>query len=174
MGLSRRELFLVYFYFIIIAIIAVYFVFLKISYPRYTEVNQKIKGLENMLMKINAVMNSRNLVDKEYDVLRKKFASAGNEKAASTDILQDIKSKAGDSGLNVINIKPLSLKDDELYNEFDFKLETEGELSNFGNFLYNLDNSPYIFKIKYTQINAQGIGEPLKIQLLLGASLSGG
>ena len=94
------------------------------------------------------------------------------KQTVSTDILQDIKVKASGAGLNVINLKPLAVKQVGLHGEFDFKLETEGHLKNFGKFLYDLDDSPYIFGIKHTQINAQARGAPLKLQLLLSAALA--
>ena len=72
----------------------------------------------------------------------------------------------------MISLKPLSVKQEGLYGEFDFKLETEGHLKNLGKFLYDLDDSAYIFGIKHTQINAQERGASLKLRLLLSAALA--
>lgn len=172
MSLSRRELLLLSFYLIIIVSIGIYLFFFKYGYPHYKQVNEKIITVENALFKIQRILQSKEVVEQEYNAYEQKFSDKKTKQTLSTDILQDIKGKAAVAGLNVINIKPLSLKEAELYSEFDFKLETEGGLKNFGQFLYNLDASPYIFTLKYTQINAQGRGDSLKIQLLISAVLA--
>ena len=170
MKLNRREFVLVVVYLIIICGAGGYYFFFQFGYPRYKEVNSKIKDMETALIKINTILESKELVEKEYNVFEKKFSVKENRETRSTDILQAIKAKVGDAGLNVINIKPLAVKKEGLYDEFEVKVETEGELKNFGKFLYALDDSPYVFAVKYTQIAAQAQGEPLKIQLLLSAA----
>ncbi|MBU1088124.1 MAG: type II secretion system protein M [Candidatus Omnitrophica bacterium] len=151
--------------------IGLYFFFFQFAYPRYTIINSKIQAAETGLSQINQILNGKTVIEKEYNDFVQKF-QANSGKPALTDILQDVKSKAGMAGLNVTNVKPFPLKEDGIYNEFDFKLETEGELKNLGSFFYALDKSPYMFSIKHTQINAQAEGEPLKVQLLLSAILA--
>lgn len=174
MILKRRELFLLIFYLFMLLVIGVYFFFFRFVYPRYKIINNQILGAEEALVKINRILASKVLVEKEFNTFEKKFATDKEEQAASWQILQNIKSKATNAGLNVINIKPLVMKQEGSYGAFDFKLETEGYLQNFGKFLYNLDDSPYIFTLKYTQLNAQARGEPLKVQLLLSAAVTKG
>ncbi|MBU1043694.1 MAG: type II secretion system protein M [Candidatus Omnitrophica bacterium] len=151
--------------------IGVYFFFFQFAYPRYVIINSQIESAETALSQISQILNGKTVIEKEYNDFVQKF-EANSAKPAVTDILQDVKSKAGTAGLNVINVKPFPLKDDGMYNEFDFKLETEGELKNLGRFFYALDKSPYMFSIKHTQINAQAKDEPLKVQLLLSAILA--
>ena len=93
---------------------------------------------------------------------------------STTEVLQDIKTRAANVGLNLVNVKPIGFVQDGQRQEFEFKIETEGELKNLGNFLYHLDDSPYLISINNTQINAQSQGRLLKIQLLLKADLSAG
>ncbi|MFH1062441.1 MAG: type 4a pilus biogenesis protein PilO [Candidatus Omnitrophota bacterium] len=171
MSLVRRELFLLSFYLCLILGIGVYFFFFQFAYPRYVIINTQIQSAETALSQINQILNGKSIIEKEYDDFVQKFKS-NLDKPAATDILQDVKSKAGIAGLNVTNVKPFPLKEDGVYAEFDFKLETEGELKNLGRFFYTLDKSPYMFSIKNTQINAQAEGEPLKVQLLLSAILA--
>lgn len=174
MILKRRELALAVFYVFLLVFIAVYIFFFRFSYPRYIMLNNQIQSNEEALVRINKILNSKDYVEKKYNAFEEKFKVKATEQNSSTQILQDIKVKASDAGLNVINIKPLAIKQEELYGEFDFKLETEGYLANLGQFLYDLDDSPYIFIIKYAQINAQAAEQPLKVQLLLSAALTQG
>jgi len=171
MSLKRREVILGGFYLALLAGIGVYLFFFRFTYPRFKAVIEKISTAEDALLRINKVLNSKKLVEKKFNAFEQKFNTKASDQNSTTLILQDIKGKASDAGLNVINIKPLSRTGEGLYAEFDFKLETEGYLQNLGKFLYDLDNSPYIFNIKYTQINAQAFEEPLKVQLLLSAAL---
>ncbi len=171
MTLNRREIFLMTSYLGIIFVIGVYFFFFQIVAPKHKILNSKIASTENALIKVNRILSTRDIVEREFDVFQEKFSPKEIKQTVSTEILQDIKVKASEAGLNVINLKPLAVKQEGLYGEFDFKLETEGHLKNFGKFLYDLDDSAYIFGIKYTQINAQERGAPLKLQLLLSAAL---
>ncbi|MFH2139029.1 MAG: type 4a pilus biogenesis protein PilO [Candidatus Omnitrophota bacterium] len=172
MSLTRRELFLTVFYLIIIGCVAIYFFFYKYLFTQYNSINEEIFSVEQALSKINSIMDSKDIVEKEYSEFEQKLSSGKIEKAASTEILQDIKTKAASAGLNVINIKPFLLKEEGLYGEFDFKLETEGALKNLGQFLYELDDSLYLFTIKYMQVNAGSQGESLQVQLMLSAMLA--
>ncbi|MBI4845432.1 MAG: hypothetical protein HY810_03030 [Candidatus Omnitrophica bacterium] len=173
MNLSRRESLLLNTYFFIVVGGVVYFFFFSFALPRYREVNEKIISIENALVKVNDILQAKNILEKKYSYFDSKFSSNKEIKqTVSTEVLQDIKAKVGNAGLSLINIKPLALKEESLYGEFDFKLETEGDLKNCGLFLYNLDDSPYLFTVKFIQISAQSQGEPLKVQLLLSAALA--
>lgn len=171
MSFARRELFLFSFYLCLILGMGIYFLFFQFAYPRYAIINTQIQSAETALSQIGQILNGKVMIEKEHDDFVQKFKSNLGEPAA-TDILQDVKSKAGIAGLNVTNVKPFPIKDDGVYAEFDFQLETEGELKNLGRFFHTLDKSPYMFSIKNTQINAQAEGEPLKVQLLLSAILA--
>jgi len=171
MNLSKRETLLFNFYALMIVGLGLYFFFFGFLHPQFVEVNSKIINVESALSKINAIVNSKDLVEKQFDIYREKL-TPNVRTTSSTRVLKDIESKAQKSGLNVINVKPLTVKEEGLYGEFDFNLEVEGELKSLGKFLYDLDESSYLFKLKFTQINAQSLGEPLKFQLLLSASLA--
>ncbi|RKY34464.1 MAG: hypothetical protein DRP78_06510 [Candidatus Omnitrophota bacterium] len=174
MSLTHRELSLAVIYMIIVVCIGVYLLFVNMGYARYKQINSDIIACERALGKINFILARKNVIEKEYNTFREKLASKKIEQTISTEILQEIKGKAAFAGLNVINIKPFYLKDEGLYGRFDFKIETEGELQNLGRFLYNLDDSPYIFAVKYMQLNAQKQQEFLKMQLLLTTTFSKG
>jgi Tfp pilus assembly protein PilO len=170
MNKVKRQIALYCLYICLVFGLGFYFFCFKFVYPRYKILNEQAKTKQAELTRLTSILQGQTAVEKEYDAFLAKF-QADSGQLAATDILKDIKSKAGSAGLNVINVKPFPLKEDGLYSEFDFKLETEGELKNFGRFLYTLDKSPYMFSIKNTQINAQVQAEPLKVQLLLSAVL---
>ncbi len=172
MTLNRRETFLMGFYLVMIVAIGVYFFFFQIVAPRYNMLKSRIVSTEEALLKVRKILSTKDIVEREFNTFQEKFSPKEIKQTVSTQILQDIKEKASEAGLNVINLKPLSVKQEGLYGEFDFKLETEGHLKNLGKFLYDLDDSAYIFGIKHTQINAQERGAPLKLQLLLSAALA--
>ncbi len=167
----RRELFLMTVYLCLVLGIGGYVFLFQFAYPRYTVINSQILSAETALGQISQILNGKTLIEKEYNNFVLRFQSS-DAKPVATDILQDVKSKAGTAGLNVTNVKPFPKKDNGTYDEFDFRLETEGELKNLGRFFYGLDKSPYMFSIKNTQINAQSAGEPLKVQLFLSAILA--
>ncbi|MCG2712958.1 MAG: type 4a pilus biogenesis protein PilO [Candidatus Omnitrophica bacterium] len=172
MTLNSREIFLMGFYLVMIVGIGTYFFFFQVVAPRHNILKGKIVSTEEALLRVSNILSTRDIVENEYNSFQEKFSRKEVKQTVSTEILQDIKDKAFQAGLNVINLKPLSVNREGLYGEFDFKLETEGHLKNFGKFLYDLDDSAYIFGIKYTQINAQEKGAPLKLQLLLSAALA--
>ena len=172
MKLNRRELTLLSLYLFMVMAIGIYFFFGQIISPRYKLLDEQISSKEESLLKVSKILNSKAIVDREYNAFQQKFSPKEIKQTVSTEILQDIEGKASDAGLYVINLKPLTVKQEGLYGEFDFKLETEGDLKKLGKFLYDLDDSEYIFGIKYTQINAQNRGGPLKVQLFLSAAIA--
>ncbi|MFH1459225.1 MAG: type 4a pilus biogenesis protein PilO [Candidatus Omnitrophota bacterium] len=173
-SLTVRERYLFLVYLGIILIIGLYFGLFRFAVPAHFNINEKIVQNENILIKIYAILNKKEIVEKQYHAFLNKFKQIDKGKIGSTEILQDIKGQAQEAGLNVINVKPLLEKDEDLYRRFNFKLETEGELKNFGKFLYKLDDSSYLFTIKYAQINAQEQDQPLKFQFLLSVAIPKG
>jgi len=172
MKLGRKELFLLSSYCLVIFGAVIYFFFFRFAHAQFKTVNSSINEGEKALSHIQMVLANRDEIEQQYRDFEQKLSSSALTQNISTEILQDIKSKATATGLNVINVKPFSLRDEPSHAEFDFKLETEAEIKDFGHFLYNLDASPYIFTIKHAQISAQTRGEPLKIQILLSAVLT--
>ena len=172
MTLTRREFFLSGIYVFIVLCVGVYFFFYKFVFVQYQEVDSQIVSVEKALVKIQSIVANEDIVNQRYHTFEKKFMAGDMNQTASTDILQDIKTKAATAGLNVINIKPFTMKEKGGYGEFDFKLETEGKLKNVGRLLYDLDNSPYLFTVKYIQFNARSKAEDLQIQFMLSAILA--
>jgi General secretion pathway protein M. len=173
MGIKQRKLVLAGGYVLLGVAAAAILGFSRYVYPLYAQVRERVRSQEEALWKIQTIWAERT-VKGIFAAAEKFLADAQNVSEISTNILQEIKSKAGTAGLNVINIKPLSGPDESDTGAFDVKLETEGDLRGFGRFLYDLDNSPYLFSLKYTQINAQAQNEPLKVQMLLSVALAKG
>lgn len=174
MKLNRGELTLLFIYIFILGVSGIYFLVFNSVYAKNRAINEQIEMMQQALTKLDAILTNKDEVEKEYKAFEQKLSTKEIKPTVSTEILQDIKSKATQAGLNVVNIKPFALKEEGLYGEFSFRLETEGEIKNFGRFLYNLDESAYIFTIKFLQLNAQSQEAQLKIQLLLSALLAKG
>ena len=172
MSLTRRERFLAASYCLVILFIGVYAFFYKFIFMQYKQVDTQVVLIKKALSEIELVIATKDIVNQRYQMFEKKFKAGVVKQTGSTEILQDMKTKASTAGLNVINIKPFTLKDKDGYGEFDFKLETEGTLKNVGRFLYDLDNSLYLFTVKYVQINARSKAENLQIQFMLSAVLA--
>ena len=172
--LTKRELFLLVSYVAIVFAIGLYFSLFKLFYVKNQEIKSQTVAVAEALAKIDSILKDKQAVEEEYRVFEQKLVNKELQETITTEILQDIKSKAAQAGLNVVNIKPFALKEEGGYAEFPIKLETEGDLENLGKFLYNLDETAYIFAIKNLQMNAQTQSAPIKIQLLLTAILAKG
>ena len=170
-ALTPRAGLLILVYAGIMAVLGGYSFFYKYGFAELRRVSAEIGGVSALLAGSEGVLAQEQAVDLEYARVQEKLRSGKSGENVTTEILQDIKSKAQEAGLNVINIKPFGLKHDagSMYGTFDFKLETEGNLTNLGSFLYRLDDSPYLFGVKHSQINSHVQDGLLKFQLLLSA-----
>ncbi len=169
MKLSRRENLLLSVSMGIIIIGFIYSGAIHSGAARLSSLDQRIRQAESELARVNGILARQDAVEQAYKSLERKLVERGVSETVSTEILQDVKARAAESGLNVLNIKPFRSREEGGYEEFDFKLEMEGELSELGSFLYDLNASAYIFQIKNMLITAQLENENLKIQLLLSA-----
>lgn len=90
----------------------------------------------------------------------KQFASLTDlakeiKKDTLVDVLSELETIARGSNIRILDLRPQSQKDPSSYREALVDLKTEGTLQDYLKFIYNIENSLSLLRIKRLQLNAK-------------------
>lgn len=97
---------------------------------------------------------------KRKDALRDKFGKAlsggaQEEGAASVDALAELEQLAKSAGVRIIDMRPENAEGSASYKEAIIDLRTEGAMSAYFKFIYDIENSLSLLRIKRMQLNTR-------------------
>lgn len=81
----------------------------------------------------------------------------GKEKRKDTlvELLTELETIAKDSNIRIIDLRPQAQREIDLYSEAVIDLRTEGAMEGYLKFIYNIENSLSLLRIKRFQLNAK-------------------
>ena len=155
-NMSKRERY--------IALAAFSFVFIAILYnfvidpvfrARYT-LNTDIQAKTAALKRDLAMVASRGTLEANYSKFSKYVKSEKSEEEAVAETLTYLEDLSRADSCRIINIKPISTKSFDSYKEVSIDLSSEGTLSQFSKFLYDVENAKnMILKVRNFVLTAK-------------------
>lgn len=138
--------------------------------------HQKVEVLrkEKEFLKLSRVFLNREGIESEYKRFKEKIGSEISDEEAVSKFLKEIENLTRKARLQIISMKPSSVKERDLYKESLIEMETEGNISNLARFLYELEKVDKFLKVKRLQVNSISRASSLKIYLMIGKILTTG
>jgi Tfp pilus assembly protein PilO len=138
---------------------------------RNENLNKEINFTRAKLEKYLQLLSQKDYIQKKYS----KYRVSTQNSEAGTDMfvnaLSEIERLAKESGIIIADIRPQSQKSPDLYKERLINLRTEGAMEGYLKFIYNIENSLSLLKIRRFQLtakpNSQSLGGNLVISQLL-------
>jgi len=154
--LSKREKFIFYATIGVIVFAFIFNFFLAPVLTRNDNLNNEIRLNREKLKNYLWLLNNKEAIKKKYA----KFVPADNltsqEHTGAVDTLSELENLAKNSGIKIIDIRPQQgAKGTGIYKENLIDLRAEGSLENYMKFIYNLENSLSLLRIKKFQISAK-------------------
>lgn len=121
------------------------------------DLNKDISIARAKIRKYLWLLSQKNEIEKKYS----KFSSVAAKDSeknqdALVEALSELESLAQGSGIKIIDIRPKTSSDGaSLYKEIPIDLRTEGSVENYLKFIYNLENSFSLLKIKEYQLSTR-------------------
>jgi Tfp pilus assembly protein PilO len=160
--LSPREKHMFYSAVAVIGAVLVYVLVLDPLIAKWTEINGSISKQETLLLKNLKILAQKEEIAKLYDQYAENIKMKGSPEEETAVILREIENVARSSNTYIADIKPQKVEDKEFYKEYYIELEAEGSIPNLAKFIYDLQSSKQILKVRYLRLNPKGEGDVLK------------
>lgn len=117
--------------------------------------NKEITLTRAKLRKYRWLLSQKDYIQGKYS----KFSSAAKlsveEEDALTSALSELENLAKNANIRIIDLRPQATKSSDLYREIFIDLRAEGTMEGYLNFIYNLENSLSLLRIKKFQLSAR-------------------
>jgi len=140
---------------------------------KWTELDSRIEASSLRLRKGREIIKRRLQIAEQY----KDISSFVAEQAASDEeeiavLLGEVEKLANSSGARITDIKPRPVKEEGFYKRYVVEVESEGDISRFSKFIFEIQNSPHILKIEKLSIGMKrGGSDQLRATMLISKFL---
>lgn len=124
--------------------------------------NKEINIIRIKLKKYMRLLSQKDYIQQKYN----KFTAGLNLSSASKDttvsVLSVLEALAKDANIRIIDIRPQTIKNLDLYKEIIVDLRAEGSIEGYLKFIYNIENSLSLLRIKKFQLTAKPTTQALE------------
>lgn len=117
--------------------------------------NKEINNTRAKLEKYLQLLAQKEEIESKFN----KFSASQNnpdfEGNAAVGALSEIENLAKKANIRIIDLRPQSLETSDLYKEALIELKTEGTMEDYLKFIYTLESSLSLLKIKRFELNVQ-------------------
>lgn len=153
--LSKREKIILFATIGIIAFAVVFNLFLAPLLSKNSDLNRQINFTRTKIKKYLWLLSHKDKLQAKYN----KFYAGVRIQSESQDplvtALSELEALAKNANIRIIDIRPQQTKPSDLYPEILIDVRLEGTMEGYLNFIYNLENSPSLFKIRRFQLTAK-------------------
>jgi Tfp pilus assembly protein PilO len=145
-----------------VVIFSITFNLLEPFFSRFGDLHKQTLLYKTKLKKYLRLLSQKELIETKYA----KISSVGRQLNQGEDIfvsaLSEIDNLAKDAGISITDIRPQNQKSAGLYKEALIDLRTEGTMQGHLKFIYRIENSLFLFKIKAFVLNAKSNSQALE------------
>ncbi len=155
--LQKREKTILYIAVAAVGISALYNLFVRPVAVRYSRLKREIALAEKKLTEYRTLVKYK---DKLLEQFNTEFASipvvSSSKESSLVGALSELEGLAENAQIKILDIRPQGFsKGAALYKEAAIEIRSEGSTENFMKFLYNIENSPFLLRIRRFQLTVR-------------------
>jgi Tfp pilus assembly protein PilO len=162
--IKRLELILLGVWLIIVIAVVAYMAVSKASF-RFNQLDDQITLNQEKLARLSAIVKQ----EKELNVEYEKALAGYNPIKDSDSLLQEIESIARKLNVNIVNIKPVSTKEEAAYKSYSIRIEGQDDVYAVAKFLDILTDELRSVSIERMQVSSQNRNELPKVSVVVNA-----
>jgi len=160
--LSKRERLILTLCIGIIALSILYAFVLEPFVNMWSGLNSEIESARLKLKKSTEILKRRREIAERYKNLSGYIKpQSGSDEEEIAQLLSEIEKLANTSNVRITDIKPKAARRSGYYKIYVVEVESEGNISTFTKFIYEIQNSPQLLKVKKLSLNMKGITDNL-------------
>ncbi|MDX9701442.1 MAG: type II secretion system protein GspM [Candidatus Auribacterota bacterium] len=127
-----------------------------------------IVNLKKQLNRDEIILSREDTIVNEYLFYEKKLKFHGSDQEKTAQILKEIETSARNNGVNINDMKPQQILDEDFYKFYRIELEGEADIMALSRFIYDLQISQQALRVTRLQITASS-AKPhlLKIDIII-------
>jgi len=145
--LSKREKVIFYATVGVIIFAVIFNFFIAPVLTKNDALNREIKVNRSKLAKYLWLLNNREAIQKKYSKFAPLGSLTGRQEDAAVDTMSGLENLAKNANVRIVDLRP------QQAGKID--LRTEGSMENYLKFIYDLENSLLLLKIKKIQISSR-------------------
>ena len=149
---------------IIVIAVVIYMAISKASF-RFNQLDDQITSNQEKLGRLNAIVKQEKELNREYE----KALAGYNPIKDSDSLLQEIESIARKLNVNIVNIKPVSTKEETAYKSYSIRIEGQDDVYAVAKFLNILTDELRSVSIERLQVSSQNRNELPKVSVVVNA-----
>ena len=162
--IKRLELILLGVWLIIVIAVVIYMAISKASL-RFNQLDDQITSNQEKLGRLNAIVKQEKELNREYE----KALAGYNPIKDSDSLLQEIEAIARKLNVNIVNIKPVSTKEETAYKSYSIRIEGQDDVYAVAKFLNILTDELRSVSIERLQVSSQNRNELPKVSVVVNA-----
>lgn len=135
-----------------------YIFILEPFYKKYVGLNQEIQMKQIRLAKSLRLVREKDAITREYKKYSRLLITSGSQEEEMAAVLGEIENTGKTAGIYLNDVKPQRVKDMDFYRELVVEIKFQATMQTLAQFIYNLENSASLLKVKRLQINIKGGG----------------
>ncbi len=166
--LTKREKKLVSATILILGSVLLYTYAIEPLWQYWVTQNTTIVNLKKQLSRDEIILSREDTIVNEYQFYEKKLKFEGSDQQKTAQILKEIETSARSNGVNINDMKPQEILDEEFYKFYRIELEGEANVMALARFIYDLQISQQALRVSRLQITASA-SKPhvLKIDIII-------
>jgi len=155
--LSKREKIILYFIFAIFPFSIVFNFLIAPVLNKYEFLNKEIAVNRTKLTRQLRLLSKKEAIQSRYSRFSSKLKPLNQEQDTYLMVLSELENLAKDANIRIIDIRPEKTGQGKTggYNEILINLRTEGGIEEYMKFIYNVENSLGLLKIKRLQLTSK-------------------
>lgn len=153
--LKRREKIILYATIGVIIFAVAFNLFISPAMNKNEGLEKEIVFTRAKLKKYLQLINSKGAIEAKYNSLSSTFKLPSQESDNILTALSELDALAKNANIRILDIRPQEAGGTAYYKEILIDLRTEGEMSEYLKFIYNLDKSFSALSIKKFQLNSR-------------------
>jgi len=136
------------------------------------ELDADIKKAEKQLRENYRLIRKSSFFNRDFKDILEVFSQKASDEEVMSSILTEIEAVASKIEIDISDKKPQKPRRVNFYNKFTISLSIDGDLSKIMEFVYILQNSPYLFEIDELTLSIKSIRkQDLVCRVILSKSL---
>lgn len=137
-----------------------------------TDLKEKIDLDERLLKKNIDTIETSYLIPKGYNEYLDLFSQKKSDGQEMSRIILEIEAAASQMNVRLSEIQPHKIQKKDFYNVFSVTLLMEGHLSQITQFIYLLQNRPYLLEVNELRLERESAADPsLQVHMVLSRRL---
>lgn len=125
---------------------------------KYVGLNQEIHTKQIRLAKSERLVKEKDVITRGYKKYSQLLTTSGSEEEEMAVVLSEIEKTGKAAGIYMSDVKPQRVKEMDFYRELLVEIKFQATMQTLAQFIYNLENSGSLLKVKRLQINIKGGG----------------